>query len=688
MKRNIALRRLVRLGVVVAAAVAGTLVAVSPAQAEPQLPSTGLRPVAWVGVDSRDPNGRITSGPVRLGSWKDEQGRKHVGKAYLTYDISALRTAKLFTANAFFRETAAADCAKKRMIEVWETTPEDHSPTWADQPIELNILPGAKSTQCVSQSLSWDATDAVQHALTRGDTTVTLAIRIAGDQEGNVAFGRTIDPPWSTLGLRYNHTPDVPTEFTVGGYTGSPACPAYLPGYDIQVRARVSDPDGSNGLRARWAFWPVTNPSQRTEIVQDASYWAATSVPKALQVHNSKIAVAVRAEDGFAVSAWTTPCEYTTDTQSPTAAPTVTSAVYPPSTGEFPPTGGTGVPGEFTFGANGVDDIASYHYEGPGVWADVPADRLGGTATVTITPKSWGNFRLSVTAIDRAGLRSPVTEYEFLVRETGPYLEGPYQVIAGEATAFTVRANQDGAVSVTYRLDNGQETTLPLSAEGTAPVTLTIPTLQPAFRQVVLWTTDAAGRRSGVMNRTIAVNQAEPEVVVTPGEAEAGVERTITFTSSRSDIASYSYSLDYGAPTTVPAVNGKGSFTWTPPVSGYISLDVYGTTTSGERTGTTYSSVYVSPSKPAVTSAEYPEGATSGAPGTPGTFHLALTGAAEYVVAFEGQYKYVTADQDGNATVELTPTSAGQKSVFVTAYLVTWDSSDTREYQFTVGSGT
>ncbi|GAA3031155.1 hypothetical protein [Actinokineospora globicatena] len=685
MTSNITLGRLARLGVVVVTAVAGTLVAVGPAQAAPTLPSTGIKPIAWVGTDSRDPNRAITSGDVRIGSWKDDQGRKHTGKAYLTYDVAAFRDATLYSVKAFVPEVAAADCSKRRMTEVWETTPEDHSPTWADQPIERNILPGPKSTECVGRYLSWDATDAVQHALTRGDNTVTLAIRIAGDQEGNVAFGRTVSPQWATLGLQYNHTPDVPFEVTYAGQT----CPAYVSGSTVEARARVVDKDGHAGLQTRWAFWPAAKPGQRTEVVQQGSWASQVSVPQALLVNNSKIAAAVRTEDGFAVSAWTPTCEFTYDNAAPAVAPTVSSDVYPEG---WNSSGGTNVPGEFVFTANGVDDVVAFHYEGTGgLWGDIAADRPGGQAKITVTPQSWGYHSVSVSSTDRAGQRSPVRTYQFMVRETGPRLDRQARVDAGAATTFTLTANQPGAVAASYQLDNGPVTTVPLDADGTAPVTITVATVQPVFHDLTLWTTDGAGRKSGTVKATVFVNQAEPEIDVTPVEGIPGAERTITFTAARSDIASFTYQYNtpssYGQEITLPAVNGTATATVAPGVAGWYEVTAFSTTTSGQRTGTAYEQFYVTSSAPEVTSAEYPENAVSGAPGKPGTFRLSVDGATDFIVNFEDRYYYPSAGPDGSATIELTPTSAGEKTLIVSAILTTWESTPLREYKFTVAAG-
>ncbi|WP_104482446.1 hypothetical protein V5P93_005707 [Actinokineospora auranticolor] len=643
-------------------------------------------PIGWLSTDSRTPRSAITTGDARVGAWLDEQGRKHLSKSYFAFDISNFRTATVFSARAVFPEVAANDCAKRRQTEVWELVPHDHTTSWADQPQELNILPSVKNTQCLA-SITYDATDAVKRAIRRGDKTITLAVRIAEDQQGNVAFGRTYSSWRQSVGVEYNTPPNTPTGLGLQ-QTYPAACPDYVSGSAVTFTASTSDPDGHQGYRAaRWAFWPVDRPAQRVEQVYEGSGTVLGTVPQGLLVSGTRLAVAVRDEDGYTASAWTAPCVFTYDNQAPAVAPGVSSTVYPEGADW---SGGENVPGEFVFTAGGVDDVVSYQYEGSGVRGSVAANGLGGSATITVTPEFWGFQYLDVTGVDRAGNRSPTRHYTYMVRPTSPTFENR-GVKAGEPTTFTLTARQPGAVSATYRLENGPETTVPLDANGTAPMTVTVPTLQPVLRELVVWTTDASGHRSRTIRSTLFVDQALPQVEVTPVDAEAGAERVIGFTAARADVVSFSYrvksSFPYDEFVAVPAVDGKATAKVTPAFGGYYEVEAYSTLASGERTGATTTQFYVTSPAPTVTSAEYPENATSGAPGQPGAFRMSLPGAMDFVIVFEGRYYYPQADADGAATVELTPTNPGPTSVSVTAMLATWEQSPTKEYAFTVGNG-
>jgi hypothetical protein len=74
------------------------------------------------------------------------------------------------------------------------------------------------------------------------------------------------------------------------------------------------------------------------------------------------------------------------------------------------------VPDTFTFDAAGVTDIDHFQYGWDSMTPiRVDADALGGRASVTLTPPGDGPRDLYVRSVDRAGHRSPITLYHFLV---------------------------------------------------------------------------------------------------------------------------------------------------------------------------------------------------------------------------------------------------------------------------------
>ncbi|GAA0363196.1 hypothetical protein GCM10009530_11040 [Microbispora corallina] len=92
-------------------------------------------------------------------------------------------------------------------------------------------------------------------------------------------------------------------------------------------------------------------------------------------------------------------------------SPTIGSADYP----EWEYGGGIGVPGSFTFSANGFSDvIAAYRYTFDGVTTEVAAG-ADGSAAVTVTPISADQDTLYVQAVDRDGDSLWDGQYEFFV---------------------------------------------------------------------------------------------------------------------------------------------------------------------------------------------------------------------------------------------------------------------------------
>jgi hypothetical protein len=430
------------------------------------------------------------------------------------------------------------------------------------------------------------------------------------------------------------------------------------------VFATLTDPDGTYSLEARFAFWPVAAPEQRREVfpVWAGSGNASTYFPADMLQDGGTYAWAVRGEDGHTTSPWSEPCLFTTDYTAPTAPPTITSSVYREN-GEPPGDGGEGVPGDFTFTANGMADVVTFEYSGIGVpYGQVSADRPGGSATVSVTPTRDGPRTIRVTSIDQAGNRSPAKDYEFWVRTTAPSVDGAWPQL-GKPTEFTFTARQEGAVGFTYQLDGGPENALPLGPDGTAKTTITITKPDPRYHELQVWTTTAAGLKSGITKNSFSVDALEPTVSIDPSDGVIGQERTFTFTARMSDAVSFTYRIGAGPETTVPSsADRTARVAFTPTEAGWFDLRVFSTNRDGVRSGTGWDNFSVDGAAPAVTSAEYPAWTESGGPGVPGTFTVSspLPGVAEYRYSFDGEpVRTVAASPNGPASFGYTPTKSG-----------------------------
>ncbi|WP_017600833.1 LamG domain-containing protein [Nocardiopsis lucentensis] len=121
-----------------------------------------------------------------------------------------------------------------------------------------------------------------------------------------------------------------------------------------------------------------------------------------------------RAHDTETAGVWSERCWVEISTAKPESPPMVTSEDYPDDDRFH---GGIGQSGEFTFGANGVEDAAAYVYDFSGSCSTrVEPETQGGAATVTITPDRAGPHSLYARTVDPYGNSSSCrVVYTFLV---------------------------------------------------------------------------------------------------------------------------------------------------------------------------------------------------------------------------------------------------------------------------------
>jgi hypothetical protein len=646
-----------------------------------------IRAASWAGIDSLRPNSTITTGDARVGAWKDRAGRVHMSKAYFTFDISQFHGTDVQSVSFFAAELAVADCTKPRATEAWRTRPAAN-PTWNRQPRELTKLPGPGALGCPWPYVEWDATAAVRDAVAAGKNTVTLALRMAENRQDKPAFGRTYatDPG---LDVVYNTPPDTPTNLRVGTLFGAqhPCTTAdmFIGGNPINVGGDVSDPDGDADLSARVAFWAVDDPAARQEVVTSAFGDFRAEFPADLLRDGETYAWQARTEDrDGAVSAWSEPCQFTLDRTRPDAVPTVESTDFPEGTTG----GGDGVPGEFTFTANGVPDVAGFVWSSIGTAPrSVDADRLGGSATVTFTPTDDGPNEVRVASFDRAGNRSDQRTYRFFVRATAPHVS----VVAGqvgEPVTATFTAVQDGATTFIYQVDDGAESSVPVGADGTAEVDLDVPPGEPFFHSVTVWTVNGAGQRSGENEAVFVIDAVQPQVEVSPDRVLLGESTEITFRPTMAGVASYTYWIDSGERTVVPAAadgTARINHAWTE--SGGHQISAFSTNAAGADSGVGFGTVFVDDGAPEITSEDYPRNSFGGGPGIAGTFNFSspLAGVTEFRYTLSGQEeKTVAAAPDGTTSVELRPTESSLNHLDVYAVTSTGLTSGVASYTFYV----
>ena len=165
-----------------------------------------------------------------------------------------------------------------------------------------------------------DAADVLRDAVAAGRDTVTVVVRTAAKQEGDVAYGRTYGGH-TGINAKVNTAPDLPTNVRLGTWLSREACGekeltvSFADWNPLTVYADVSDPDGTTGLVARAMFWPAGDPATRQDATATVfGSWTEVVAPQELFVDGGTYVMQLRTEDtDGAASPWTSPCRFTVD---------------------------------------------------------------------------------------------------------------------------------------------------------------------------------------------------------------------------------------------------------------------------------------------------------------------------------------------------------------------------------------
>jgi hypothetical protein len=286
-----------------------------------------------------------------------------------------------------------------------------------DMPMEFGGLPGETLL------------NHVQTAANAGWSTLIVGLtprRPDGSGESVTEWWKKFDPASVFLTVTYNRTPGTPTAQPVSDCYTSCGSPAATRSLTPELAATVSDPDGGT-VRTEFEVWNAGS----TALVQSSGSTvtgvasgavARWRLPTALAA-DTQYTWRVRACDAYVCGAWAGWRQLRTDGTNP-AVPGVSSSLYQEdTTGTV--NGGIGVPGQFTFTANGSADVVEYAWSLDGTTpAVVAAPAAGGSVTVTLTPVRDLVSVLQVTARDGAGRVSSPRVYRFRVTPPAPEAAG------------------------------------------------------------------------------------------------------------------------------------------------------------------------------------------------------------------------------------------------------------------------
>jgi hypothetical protein len=650
---------------------------------------------SWAWTDSQRPK-KINldqAGDMPVGSWVDGKGLTHTSRAYFTFDISRYRGADIERAKFDAKETEARDCTTRPEVELWRTAPYTSRSSWATPPADLAKLYTTKLPDyagCPAPYVGFDATEGLRQALAEGSSTLTLSLRLPAAVEGDPALARKYA---SKVGLSVDHNfrPGVSTDLqTAGGKDCTAAEPYQLVRRgDLSLTAVMHDKDrndtgGTDMLTAAFALWPVDQPDARIERTDNArdGERAVGRFSYDLFQHDRVYAWQVRAADSRATGEWSPVCYFRTDFEGPAAAPAVSSTDFPADGGWHP-----GLPGEFTFDAKGASDAVGFGYDLNSVsTATVAADRPGGTATVTLTPRVAFN-RLEVWSVDAAGNRSPRTEYQFLASDVSPIVDGNLTDI-GVPTTFTVRPQMDGVVRYRFGLDGDPEQTVDARADGTASL---IVTATRGGNRTLSVTSVTADGVAATAQRSFQL-LTEPKISATVYEEYGfgggqGVPGVFTFAPRLPNTVSYRYSFGDETGTVAAGRDGIASVTWAPKDAGWMTLAVWSVSRDGTESDPATWYFTVRDLLPAIYGDPYNSSYHAGGPGQPGEFRFSseVADTTEFRYRFDGGAEQgVGADGNGYASVTWTPDQGGTHTLTVRSLTADGTVSPERSYTFLV----
>ncbi|MER5450053.1 hypothetical protein ABT065_31205 [Streptomyces sp. NPDC002764] len=426
-------------------------------------------------------------------------------------------------------------------------------------------------------------------------------------------------------------TPTTPTHL-FNGYRDCSADadrPTYLwagTGLVVEGVPGTTDPDGNPSVGVRYQVWPVADPTHVTTVTRDhasTGFEAPATLPADALADGQTYAWRAQTVSGTAASDWSAPCYVTIDDTHPANAPTLTSPNYPPDVWNQ---GGDRV--EFKLGANGVDDVGGYEFS----WQqDLPV--IG-------------------TSIGDHGIPQPVDPYE--------------------DTRYFKRADPDGSATLSL-----------VPPRGSGVLTLWVRSL------------DRAHNGSATTSYTFRVSSTAPTVTPAVPSPEFGEPATFTLTpdpalQSRSPVVSYSVQTTGGADdrtVEVPA-EADGTARVTLTLDGLYGERLWVSSRSADGWVSDEGTWSVSyDTTPTVASDVYPENGSGGGAGVPGTFTLTpkVKDVVSYTYSFNGDPEVtVPAAADGAASLDWTPSTAGDYDLMVTATTGSGRQLAPYDYYFTV----
>ena len=636
---------------------------------------------AWTDANQPDQSHVGATADAPLGTWAQS-----VGRFYASFDLTSFTGRTVHQAEFFVQEKKVTDCATDTTIEVRRTKPIEPTTSWHNAPEIVESL-GTVARDACPDYVTLDLLAPVRDALARGETRLTLELRVTESQEHDPAAGRLLAyraglnvwsnavPTVSSVSLFYEKTCATQPAATVvnGRYT--------------TLSTQLADQDNPNP-NARFAVWPVDHPDQRREQ-QGTDYgsgfvrrdWDTSGYPD-----GTVLAFAAQAFDDDDASPWSQPCYARVDSVAPRQAPVVSSTDYP---ADGQPHGGDGIAGTFRFDAQGDTDVVSYRWsDGSGRIFTAAAPAPGAAAEVSYTPQLAHFQHLTVSSIDAAGNSGPATGYEFWIRDTRPEIQITNGGV-GLPSKLKLWSPLPETTGFGYRVGDGDESRVPaVDSRATPEVVFTRKGLVTVTVKVYV-----GDDVVGIGTENVYVDD-QPTVESADFSAEhdgvIGVEGGFTFKPRTAGVVAYKYRIGSDEERTVDADgDGVAGVRWTPTEPGYQSAVVRSVTADGTESDSASYNFMINDPRPWVYLPDLVNWPRTDGPGLPTRveFTSSMPDVTEFLYRFDdGPRQSVTADQ-GWSTVSFTPTHAGDNTVIVQAKFADGTISAERVETFTISSG-
>ncbi|MEV4618035.1 hypothetical protein AB0J74_04850 [Asanoa sp. NPDC049573] len=645
-----------------------------------------VRSIGWAYTDSRLPDTPFvnTAGDLPIGAWAGTDGKTHKSRSYFTLDVSKFVGTVVHEADLIAFPSSRTDCAVVQPLELWRVEPITATTTWDNAPKQRELL-GTLQAGC-QENLSWDIVPALQNFAKRGERTLTVEIRVPHEVEADLAHGRKLVSS-VTLDTMINNAPAV----TRAGLDfpswacGTARKPQPVGPRTYSLMIDIADPDSQDLLNGQFAAWPVGHEDQRVERtgtgLRNGSRveWNMADYP-----HGTVLAWTGRAYDGHDYSDWTKPCYVVVDAEGP-PAPQVSSVVYPNDGAAH---GGPNLPATFTFQASGAKDVVGYYWGRDGETTTfIPAPKPGASVTLQYAPARSGSDALSVRSVDSADSRSPITTYEFDVRDTAPEVRVTMGGV-GVPSRLAISSRFPGVTGFGYRIGAADEVKVPAVA-GAADVAVVFPQPGPVTLEVRAY---AGTEWLGAYKESVEVSDG-PRIESTdftfdhPGAI--GQPGTFTFRPGRADVLAYEYQDSDGSWLRVEArADGTAVLTWTPGEGElFRTLRVRSVNADGSTSTVAEYSFQVEDTRPGVFSDSYPDFGASGGVGVPGEFFFGTSQPDVDAYLYQlndGPELVADVEADNPADVSITPDRAGFNILKVRIRFLDGTFSPARNYVFEV----